>query len=268
MNTGSASSPKNTGRSRTLSIEGGSQGANFTAGAREFFANRPREAGDSVLVKTEERSRKSDVRGQRLRKEVTACQKSGVTSKHLTFADRLRLDSASQACESEAMTLPDIRIDYLADHPELLDDLAWLSWKEWQEIYEQREQTLEHCLKNYRERMNTDRLPLTLVAVRGRLAVNSPELLGMVSLKFHDMDTRPDLDPWLGGLLVLPEWRSRGVGTMLMHRATEEARRLNVSQLYLWTHSAERLYQKLDWQVVERTNYFGKEAVVMERNLQ
>jgi hypothetical protein len=31
----------------------GSQGANFTAGGREHFASRPREAGDSVLAKTE-----------------------------------------------------------------------------------------------------------------------------------------------------------------------------------------------------------------------
>jgi GNAT superfamily N-acetyltransferase len=156
---------------------------------------------------------------------------------------------------------PGITIDYLADHPELLDQLAQLSWKEWQDIYEQRDQTLEHCLKNYRERMNTDRLPLTLVALHRN------ELVGMVSLKFHDMDTRPDLDPWLGGLLVLPEWRNRGIGTMLTHRATDEARRLNISPLYLWTHSAERLYRKLGWQVVERTNYFGKEAVVMAIDL-
>jgi GNAT superfamily N-acetyltransferase len=167
-----------------------------------------------------------------------------------------------------------IAIDYLANCPELISEVARLSWKEWQEIYQRREQTLEHCLKNYRERMNTDRLPLTLVAVRARhgqslteLAANCRELVGMVSLKFHDMDTRPDLDPWLGGLLVLPEWRNCGVGTMLMHRATEEARRLNVPRLYLWTHSAERLYQKLAWQVVERTNYFGKEAVVMQIDL-
>ena len=183
------------------------------------------------------------------------------------------------------MTRPDIRIDYLADHSELLDELARLSWKEWQDIYQQREQTLEDCLKNYRERMNTNRLPLTLVALTTDVSarrrksepdlhlrargVRSPDrtLVGMVSLKFHDMDTRPDLDPWLGGLLVLPEWRNRGVGTMLMHRATDEARRLNVSRLYLWTHSAERLYRKLGWKVVEHTNYFGKEAVVMERDL-
>jgi GNAT superfamily N-acetyltransferase len=165
------------------------------------------------------------------------------------------------------MTRPNIAIDYLANCPELVDELARLSWKEWQEIYQQRKQTLENSLKNYRERMNTDRLPLTLVAVRDGLAVNCRELVGMVSLKFHDMDTRPDLDPWLGGLLVLPEWRNRGVGTMLMHRATEEARRLNVPRLYLWTHSAEGLYHKLGWQVVERSNYFGKKAVVMQIDL-
>jgi hypothetical protein len=90
------------------------------------------------------------------------------------------------------MTRPSIAIaiDYLANCPEFLDALAQLSWKEWQEIYQQREQTLADCLKNYRERTNTDRLPLTLVAVHGG------ELVGMVSLKYHDMDTRPDLDPW------------------------------------------------------------------------
>lgn len=165
------------------------------------------------------------------------------------------------------MTGPNIAIDYLANCPELVDELARLSWEEWQEVYEQRQQTLQDSLKNYRERMNTDRLPLTFVAVRAGLAVNCRELVGMVSLKFHDMDTRPDLDPWLGGLLVLPEWRNCGVGTMLMHRATEEARRLNVPQLYLWTHTAEGLYHKLGWQLVERTNYFGKEAVVMQIDL-
>jgi GNAT superfamily N-acetyltransferase len=166
------------------------------------------------------------------------------------------------------MTGANIAIDYLANCPELVDELARLSWEEWQEIYRQRQQTLEHSVKNYRERMNTDRLPLTLVAVRAGLAVTCRELVGMVSLKFHDMDTRPDLDPWLGGLFVLPDWRNRGVGTMLMHRATEEARRLNVSQLYLWTHSAERLYHKLGWQLVERTDYFGKEAVVMQIDIE
>jgi GNAT superfamily N-acetyltransferase len=156
---------------------------------------------------------------------------------------------------------PDIRIDYLANRPEFLEQLAQLSWREWQDVYQKREQTLEDCLKNYRERMNTDRLPLTLIALHGG------DLVGMVSLKFHDMDTRPDLDPWLGGLLVLPEWRNRGVASMLMHRAVEEAKKLNVPRLYLWTPSAEGLYRKLGWQVVERTEYCRRKAVVMSISL-
>src|SRR5437588_10920868 len=154
-----------------------------------------------------------------------------------------------------------IAIDYLGRCPEFVDALARLYWKEWQEIYQQREQTLEDCLKNYQERMNSDRLPLTLVAVHGG------ELVGMVSLKYHDMDTRPDLDPWLGGLLVLPEWRNQGVGTILMHRAIEEARRLKVPRLYLWTHAAGGLYRKLGLQVIERSDYFGNDAVVMQIDL-
>ncbi|HJT44790.1 MAG TPA: GNAT family N-acetyltransferase [Chthoniobacterales bacterium] len=162
--------------------------------------------------------------------------------------------------------MSDITIEYLADRPELVAELARLSWREWQDVYEQRGQTLEHSLRNYQDRMNTDRLPLTLVAVHTDCGVQT--LVGMVSLKFHDMDTRPDLDPWLGGLLVLPDWRNRGIGTMLMHNATEEARKLNVSHLYLWTASAESLYRKLGWQLIERTAYFGKQAVVMRLNLE
>jgi GNAT superfamily N-acetyltransferase len=204
------------------------------------------------------------------------------------------------------MTPPDIVIDYLANHPGLVGELARLSWREWQEVYQRREQTLEDSLKNYRERMNINRLPLTLVAVRalrgesltGRAANCStaseldfpiarpaslvtlasvgdsrrkvwrtmPNAVGMVSLKFHDMDTRPDLDPWLGGLLVLPEWRNLGVGTMLMHRATEEARRLNVPRLFLWTASAEGLYLKLGWRAIERTDYCGQRIVIMQKD--
>jgi len=159
------------------------------------------------------------------------------------------------------VTLPDITIEYLADRTEFVEELARLSWREWQDIYEQRGHTLDDCLKNYQERMNIDRLPMTMVALHGA------KLVGMVSLKFRDMDTRLDLDPWLGGLLVLPEWRNRGMGTMLMGRATKEAVRLNVSRLYLWTSSAESLYRKLGWQVVQRTQYFGKDAVVMQMDL-
>jgi len=159
------------------------------------------------------------------------------------------------------VTLPNITIEYLANWPEFIDELARLSFLEWQDVYQQRGQTLAHLVKVYQERMNVDRLPLTLVALL------DAKLIGMVSLYFFDMPTCPDLDPWLGGLFVLPEWRIRGVATKLMQRATEEARKSNVSRLYLWTSSAESLYRNLGWQAIERIRYFGHDAVVMEMNM-
>ena len=156
------------------------------------------------------------------------------------------------------MPLSEIIVDYLANHAELVDQLALLSWTEWQPIYRQRGQTFEHARANYRERTNIDRLPLTLVALHDR------ELVGTVSLKYHDLDTRPDLDPWLGALFVLPEWRKCGVASLLMNRVVDEARRLKLPQLFLWTSSAEGLYLRLGWRVVERSEYCGKEIVVMQ----
>src|ERR1700731_1858174 len=156
------------------------------------------------------------------------------------------------------MTVPEITIDYLANQPEFADELARLSWAEWQPIYQQRGQTFDDALNNYRQRTNTDRLPLALVALHGE------ELVGTVSLKFNDLDIRRDLNPWLGALLVLPSWRQRGVGSMLTHRALEEARRLNLPRLFLWTSSAEGLYLKLGWRVVERTSYCENQIVIME----
>jgi len=152
----------------------------------------------------------------------------------------------------------DVTVDYLAHHPHFADELARWSWNEWRSIYEERGQTFEHALKNYRERTNVDCLPLALVALDGG------ELIGTVSLKFNDLDTRPELDPWLGGVFVIPEWRGRGVATLLMQRAVEAAAKLGLTKLYLWTSSAEGLYQKLGWQVVERSEYCGKDIVIME----
>ena len=160
------------------------------------------------------------------------------------------------------MTTPDIRIDYLANHPAVADGLAKISWTEWRSIYEARRDTFADVLKACRERMNIDHLPLALVAFDG------DKLVGTVSLKPQDLEVRPELTPWLGGLFVAPEWRHRGVASLLLKRAVEEARRLKLAKLYLWTSSAEGLYRKLDWQPVERLDYCGRRIVVMRSDLQ
>lgn len=156
-----------------------------------------------------------------------------------------------------------ITIDYLANHPELAEQLAQWSWSEWQWIYEQRGNSFADGLKNYRERANTDCLPLALVALAGE------ELIGTVSLKLQDLEIRPEIENWLGGMFIAPPWRRRGVATFLMERIVEEARKLNLTELHLWAVApeAEALYLKLGWEIVERTEFGGRSIVVMRREL-
>ena len=93
------------------------------------------------------------------------------------------------------------------------------------------------------------------------------KLIGTVSLKYDDLDIRPQIKIWLGGLFVMPEWRRHGVGSLLMQRALEAAARLNLERLFLWTSSAESLYLKLGWRPVERLDYFGNRIVIMQIDL-
>jgi predicted N-acetyltransferase YhbS len=158
------------------------------------------------------------------------------------------------------MTEPNITIDYLANHPELAEELARFSWNEWPSIYEHRGQTFADALRKYQERTNVNSIPLALVAFAEQ------KLVGTVSLKDDDLEIRPEIKHWLGGLFVVPEWRGRGVASALMRQATEKARRLKVPRLFLWTSSAEGLYLKLGWQPVERTDYCGTRIVIMEND--
>lgn len=74
-----------------------------------------------------------------------------------------------------------------------------------------------------------DRVPLSLLA----LAEGRPA--GTVNLIHNDNPNRPALHPWLAALVVVPEYRGRGIGSALTLRLCEEAARLGFAELYLGT---------------------------------
>ena len=154
---------------------------------------------------------------------------------------------------------PNITIDYLANHRELAHDVATFSYAEWHSLYDQRGQTFADVESIINERAKVGSLPLAFVAFRRE------QVVGTVSLKVRDLEIRPDLTPWLGGLLVVSNWRHLGIGSLLIERALKEAKILKLRRLYLWTTSAESLYLKLGWSEVERAEYCGRSIVVMER---
>ena len=81
------------------------------------------------------------------------------------------------------------------------------------------------------------------------------------------MDTRKDLSPWLAGVFVSPAFRGRGHGAALVTAVEDHATRVGVERLYLYTNSAQSLYEKLGWVEIEREHYRGREVVIMQKNL-
>jgi GNAT superfamily N-acetyltransferase len=61
------------------------------------------------------------------------------------------------------------------------------------------------------------------------------------SLARKDLDSRPDLIPWLAGVVVQPAYRRRGYATALVRHVEARARSASVPNLWLNTWTAEPL---------------------------
>ena len=146
-------------------------------------------------------------------------------------------------------------IEYLADRPEALPTLARWQHAEWGNL--RPGDTIDARVARLKGQMGRDAVPLTVVALDGE------EVLGSASLIAHDMETRPELTPWLASVFVGPEYRRRGIASQLVRRIMAEAARLEVPLLYLYTVHSEQLYAGLGWSFLERAPYREQEVVIM-----
>ncbi len=152
-----------------------------------------------------------------------------------------------------------VSIEYLADHPRFALTVAKWVFDHWGKMYRMR--SVEEQIGRLSERLNKDAFPIAFVAlVDGRP-------VGTASLKLREMTTHPHLEHWLGTVYVDEKFRGRGIGTALVVRATEEARRLGVETLYLHTPDREAFYRRLGWEVIERPVYFDMSVAVMRKQL-
>ena len=150
-----------------------------------------------------------------------------------------------------------IEIHYLADCPELIPVLAAWFFAEWGTP----DLSVERIERRLHERLNRDRLPLVLVGFHDQKPVAS------ASLKIQELDIRPEYLHWLGSVYVRPEERYQGIGSYLVESAAQEAQRLGVEDLYLYTTYSERLYARLGWITLERVEHHGRSSVIMRYTL-
>jgi len=73
--------------------------------------------------------------------------------------------------------------------------------------------------------------------------------------------------PWVGLLYTHEAYRGRGFGEMLLKEIERRAKELGFARIYLYTFTAESLYKRCGWTVMDRVPYKGHETAVMEKSI-
>lgn len=142
-----------------------------------------------------------------------------------------------------------ISTDLLADRADLIAPLTRLMEQEWANWYGTGQVSARHDLE---QRSVRDRLPLGIVAyLDGGLA-------GTCALTETSGGLVTDRRPWIGGLLVDPACRRRGVARSLLNRAIVEARKLGFGRLFALSAHARHLFEAEDWQLIETITLDGE----------
>ncbi len=131
----------------------------------------------------------------------------------------------------------------LLDFPEHLETVS--SWI-YEEFADKSAVKYEEMRVFFRKRYY-DQLPITLVALKDGWCT------GTVSLFEGDLDTRRDLTPWLAALYVKRNYRSQGIGAILVTSIINKAAELGYDIIYLRTEHTAGYYQKRNWEFVCKT---------------
>ncbi|MFC2095443.1 GNAT family N-acetyltransferase [Candidatus Bipolaricaulota bacterium] len=149
----------------------------------------------------------------------------------------------------------ELRIEWLADHPEAVETLASWENEEWGHLMP--EVSLERLAGAFRKRANRDRIPATLIGYSG------DKLVGTASIVRHDMSILKHLSPWLAIVYVDPVHRNHGFGSALVLGAMRTAAGFGMEALYLFTPDQMTFYERLGWQSHEVVEYRGERVTIM-----
>jgi len=146
-------------------------------------------------------------------------------------------------------------IEYASEVPRIA---SWF-FNEWRSLYGS--ETSASVQRRIESWLTRDRIPTALVAV------HEGRIIGTVALKEQEIE-KVSWTPWLAGVFVLPEFRKRGVGALLVQAAEKKAALIGVQRLYLYTPDGKTYYRRLGWSVVEHCLLPSGPVAVMSKELQ
>jgi GNAT superfamily N-acetyltransferase len=138
---------------------------------------------------------------------------------------------------------PNITLGYLANNQAVMPVIKDWFAEEWPEHYGKDgpgDITTELLVAN-----SATGLPITL------LAFYDEEPAAVIALLDESVETHKHLHPWVGLLLVAPEYRKKGIGNILVSEIEDLATGFGALKLYAGTNSANTLLKRRDWKAID-----------------
>jgi GNAT superfamily N-acetyltransferase len=152
-----------------------------------------------------------------------------------------------------------IAIDYSNDSPEAIETIVRWHLGQWGHILP------DFTPASYGEYLSTHYrrggVPSLFVAT------HENNVIGTAALEDSDMDTHPELTPWIASVYVLESYRKQGVAAALTGRVIAEARSAGVGKLYLFTPDREQFWARRGWKLLLKEEYYGEMESVMVREI-
>jgi N-acetylglutamate synthase-like GNAT family acetyltransferase len=151
-----------------------------------------------------------------------------------------------------------IKISNLKDEPENLVTLASWHQDEWSHLNPGEDLTAR--IARMQDHLNDELIPSTFIA-------KSDVLLGSAAIVYKDMETEPQLTPWLASVFVRTEYRKQGIGHQLVRHVMTQAQTAGIDRLYLYTPDQAGFYSKLGWSILEKRQHLDLDVTIMQVKL-
>jgi N-acetylglutamate synthase-like GNAT family acetyltransferase len=155
-----------------------------------------------------------------------------------------------------------ITIEYLAHVPEHIPTLAQITFDTWSKY--DPSLTIEDSLVHIKSRLNTDKVPLTLVAL------DNDNLIGMANLKSTTkLSGYEDRNLWLGSFWVAEQYKDHQVGEMLLDAIVSKAQDLGYEKISVWESNPEDAawHLKHGWSKFALDTYQNHPVTLLEYKL-
>ncbi len=153
-----------------------------------------------------------------------------------------------------------ITIDLLKNHPYAIPTLSNI----WHEVLGKiwmPDISIEEIEALSYEELKSD-MAITYIALYDKTPV------GFCTLEFNG-GIRPDLEPWIGDLVVDPKYQKQGIGKKLLDVMNIKAKELGFEKLYLFTFdsSIPEYYERFGWKKISMDKFNSHHVTLMEIGL-